>query len=288
VVAEGVPAAPAGAGVVLAVVALALAGTLAPFTLFAFGQSRVSAEVAGAFLNLEPLVGAIAGVVAFGDPVGLVQVAGGLAILAGIALSSLPLIAAGRMARRAALIVAARAAGDTVAAASTVAGASAGAGAGAGIGAGAGAEAGAWRLGAGAGAGAGREPPETGPLPQARTYESDTVHQRMCRMPHSYPSEPRPGGRNRAIAVVRGSKFGTGLTGEGRPGTAGTKRAKTRPGGRVAGRPPARGLRPGRGTALAGRGTALAGRGTAPAGRGRRTGEAGRRARRQVLLQVGG
>ena len=110
VVAEGVPAAPAGAGVVLAVVALALAGTLAPFTLFAFGQSRVSAEVAGAFLNLEPLVGAIAGVVAFGDPAGLVQVAGGLAILAGIALSSLPLIAAGRMARRAALVVAARAA----------------------------------------------------------------------------------------------------------------------------------------------------------------------------------
>src|SRR5439155_5249536 len=107
---EGVPAAPAGAGVVLAVVALALAGTLLPFTLFAFGQTRVSAEVAGAFLNLEPLVGAIAGVVAFGDPAGLVQVAGGLAILAGIALSSLPLIAAGRMSRRAALVVAARAA----------------------------------------------------------------------------------------------------------------------------------------------------------------------------------
>ena len=96
VVTEGVPAAPAGAGVVLAVVALALAGTLLPFTLFAFGQSRVSAEVAGAFLNLEPLVGAIAGAVAFGDPVGLAQVAGGLAILAGIALSSLPLLAAGR------------------------------------------------------------------------------------------------------------------------------------------------------------------------------------------------
>src|SRR5262249_6327519 len=46
VVSEGVPAAPAGAGAVLAVVGLALAGTLAPFTLFAFGQSRVSAEVA--------------------------------------------------------------------------------------------------------------------------------------------------------------------------------------------------------------------------------------------------
>jgi hypothetical protein len=121
------------------------------------------------------------------------------------------------------------------------------------------------------------------------------VHQRMCRMPHSYPSGPRPGGRNRAIAGVRASKFGAGLTGEGRPGTAGTKRAKTRPGGRVAGRPPARGLRPGRGAALAGRGAALAGRGAAPTGRGtaptgrsRRMGEPGRRARRQVLLQVGG
>src|SRR5689334_9482977 len=106
-VSEGMPAAPAGAGVVLAVVALALAGTLLPFTLFAFGQSRVSAEVAGAFLNLEPLVGAIAGAVVFGDPVGLVQAGGGAAILAGIALSSLPLIADRRVARRAALVVAA-------------------------------------------------------------------------------------------------------------------------------------------------------------------------------------
>jgi drug/metabolite transporter (DMT)-like permease len=98
---EGTPAmpgstGPAGLGAVLAVVALALGGTLAPFTLFAFGQSRVSAEVAGGFLNLEPLVGAIAGAVAFGDPVGLVQVAGGLAILGGIGLSSLPLIAGRR------------------------------------------------------------------------------------------------------------------------------------------------------------------------------------------------
>jgi drug/metabolite transporter (DMT)-like permease len=96
VLTEGTPAVPGSAGAVLAVAALALGGTLAPFTLFAFGQSRVSAEVAGGFLNLEPLVGAIAGAVAFGDPVGLVQVAGGLAILGGIALSSLPLIAGRR------------------------------------------------------------------------------------------------------------------------------------------------------------------------------------------------
>ena len=93
---EGAPAAPAGAGPVLAVAALVAGGTLLPFTLFAYGQSRVSAEIAGAFLNLEPLVGAVAGAVAFGDPVGAAQVAGGVAILAGIGLSSLPLVGASR------------------------------------------------------------------------------------------------------------------------------------------------------------------------------------------------
>ena len=74
-----------------------------PFTLFAFGQSRVSAEVAGAFLNLEPLVGAIVGAAAFGDPVGLAQVAGGAAIVAGIGLSSLPLLAGRRRSQAAPL-----------------------------------------------------------------------------------------------------------------------------------------------------------------------------------------
>ena len=66
-----------------------------PFTLFAYGQRRVPAEVAGAFLNLEPLVGAIAGIVAFGDPAGSRQLAGGTAIAVGIALSSLPLLRPG-------------------------------------------------------------------------------------------------------------------------------------------------------------------------------------------------
>jgi len=86
--AEGAPALPGRPGPVLAVAALALAGTLVPFTLFAFGQSRVPAEVAGAFLNIEPLVGAIAGIAFFGDPVGPRQLAGGLAIVLGIGLSS--------------------------------------------------------------------------------------------------------------------------------------------------------------------------------------------------------
>jgi O-acetylserine/cysteine efflux transporter len=96
VVTGGMPTAPTSAGAVLATVALVAAGTLLPFTLFAYGQSRVSAEVAGAFLNLEPLVGAIAGVVVFGNPAGLEQVTGGAAVLAGIALSSLPMLASGR------------------------------------------------------------------------------------------------------------------------------------------------------------------------------------------------
>src|SRR6185369_11797478 len=96
------------------------------------------AEVAGAFLNLEPLVGAIAGAVVFGDPVGLVQAGGGAAILAGIALSSLPLIAGRRVARRAALVVAA----------------GPGAGAGAGVGTGnVSTDVGAGRVGASAGVG---------------------------------------------------------------------------------------------------------------------------------------
>ena len=85
---EGVPPAPVGTASLLAVVALIAGGTLLPFTLFAFGQSRLPAEIAGAFLNIEPLVGAVAGVVVFGDPAGPAQMAGGAAILGGIALSS--------------------------------------------------------------------------------------------------------------------------------------------------------------------------------------------------------
>ena len=73
-----------------------MAGTLAPFTLFAYGQSKVAAEVAGAFVNLEPVVGAAAGAVVFGDPASLGLIAGGAAILAGIAMSSRQLLGSGR------------------------------------------------------------------------------------------------------------------------------------------------------------------------------------------------
>lgn len=88
VLTEGMPPAPGGACVVAVVIALAAGGTLLPFTLFAYGQSRLPAEVAGAFLNIEPLVGAVAGVVIFGDPAGPAQLAGATAILGGIAMGS--------------------------------------------------------------------------------------------------------------------------------------------------------------------------------------------------------
>jgi O-acetylserine/cysteine efflux transporter len=84
------PSAPGGTGVVLAVAALVVAGTLLPFALFAFGQARVPADLAGAFVNLEPLVGVGLAVLVFGDAFGPVQAAGAAAILGGIALSSAP------------------------------------------------------------------------------------------------------------------------------------------------------------------------------------------------------
>ena len=74
----------------LALVALVSAGTVGPFALFAYGQSRVAPALAGTFLNLEPLVGTAAGALAFGDPFGPLQLLGGAVILAGIVLSARP------------------------------------------------------------------------------------------------------------------------------------------------------------------------------------------------------
>lgn len=86
----GLPHAPASATPVAAFVALALGGTILPFWLFAFGQARVAPALAGAFVNLEPLVGVLVGWVAFSDPMGPWQVLGACAVLLGILLSLLP------------------------------------------------------------------------------------------------------------------------------------------------------------------------------------------------------
>ncbi len=92
-------AGPVSASALLATIGLVLAGTVGPTTLFAFAQSRVAADVAGAFLNIEPLVGALLGMALFADPLGPVQVAGGAAIVAGIALSTLQVVRAERLRR---------------------------------------------------------------------------------------------------------------------------------------------------------------------------------------------
>jgi drug/metabolite transporter (DMT)-like permease len=84
---EPAPALPHAAPL-LALAALSVVGTLLPFWLFAFGQARVPADVAGTFVNLEPVVGAITGWVAFGDAATFAQLAGALTVLAGIALST--------------------------------------------------------------------------------------------------------------------------------------------------------------------------------------------------------
>jgi O-acetylserine/cysteine efflux transporter len=81
---------------VIATAGLVLAGTVLPTTLFAFAQGRVSADVAGAFLNLEPLFGAAIGFVLFGNALGPTQVVGGVAVVAGIGLSSYQVVRAER------------------------------------------------------------------------------------------------------------------------------------------------------------------------------------------------
>ena len=88
---EGAPAATgATGGTVAAVAALVVLGTILPFALYAIGQARVPAELAGAFVNLEPLVGAMIGAAVFHDAFGTGQALGSAAILGGILLSVAP------------------------------------------------------------------------------------------------------------------------------------------------------------------------------------------------------
>jgi drug/metabolite transporter (DMT)-like permease len=88
--AEPAPAAAASAGSVAALLGLATVGTVLPFWLFAHGQSRVSAQQAGAYVNLEPVVGAAVGWLAFGNPATIVQILGAAGVVLGILLSGLP------------------------------------------------------------------------------------------------------------------------------------------------------------------------------------------------------
>jgi drug/metabolite transporter (DMT)-like permease len=87
---EGVPALPHLGAPLWGFLGLAVAGSLLPFALYAFGQARVVPEVAGAFVNLEPLVGALLGALLFHDPFGAAQLAGATALVVGLTLSVVP------------------------------------------------------------------------------------------------------------------------------------------------------------------------------------------------------
>ncbi len=86
--ARGLPGAPGGPTPVLALATLAVAGTVLPFWLFAFGQARVPAQLAGVYVNLEPVIGAGVGWLLFGDGAGLGLALGATAVLGGILLSA--------------------------------------------------------------------------------------------------------------------------------------------------------------------------------------------------------
>lgn len=89
-VAGGVPAAPQPGPALWGFAGLVVAGSLLPFALYAYGQARVVPEIAGAFVNLEPLVGVTFGAFMFDDPFGGIQIAGAAALLLGMMLSVLP------------------------------------------------------------------------------------------------------------------------------------------------------------------------------------------------------
>jgi O-acetylserine/cysteine efflux transporter len=88
-VADGMPPAAVPGAALWGFLGLAVLGSLLPFALYAYGQARVVPEVAGAFVNLEPLVGAAVGAGMFGDPFGSAQLAGTAALGLGIALTVL-------------------------------------------------------------------------------------------------------------------------------------------------------------------------------------------------------
>jgi len=230
---EGAPAVPGSPGPVLALLALTVGGTVLPFTLFAFGQSRVSAEVAGAFLNLEPLVGAIVGAAAFGDAVGLAQVAGGAAIVAGIGLSSLPLLAGRRRGPQAGgepLVLAADAELPALAAGAEALVLAAGAEAPA---LAAGAEALA-PVGAGSLALADAQPaPADGESPG---HGCDSLPERGSTLPHPCHPPAYHGRQNGVFVGFYGGKFGAGTAGGTRPGGALARPGPGRAGARARGR----------------------------------------------------
>lgn len=85
--------------IALALLGLITVGSLLPFALYAWGQARVPHELAGAFLNVEALVGGLIGVLAFHNQMGIKQalavalIAAGLMLVASSAPETRPALA---------------------------------------------------------------------------------------------------------------------------------------------------------------------------------------------------
>lgn len=73
----------------LSLVTLGVVATTVTTLLWNWGLSRVTASQAGVFVNLEPVVGAILGVLLFGDEFGAASIAGGVVIVVAAVVVSL-------------------------------------------------------------------------------------------------------------------------------------------------------------------------------------------------------
>jgi len=82
----GEPAPHITGSILLSLLGLVAFGSLLPFALYAWGQARVPHELAGAFLNVEALVGGLIGVLAFHDQMGIKQALATALIAAGLLL----------------------------------------------------------------------------------------------------------------------------------------------------------------------------------------------------------
>lgn len=86
----GPPPVDAPASAVASVVVLGVVCTAGTFALWNWGLAGVESSRAGVFLNLEPVVGAAAGILLFGDPTGPTLGLGGGLVLASAVWMSLP------------------------------------------------------------------------------------------------------------------------------------------------------------------------------------------------------
>lgn len=72
------------AGVWLTALALAAVSTAAPYILYTWGLARMEPGRASILASLEPVVAALTGAAAFGEPLGALTVLGILCVLAGV------------------------------------------------------------------------------------------------------------------------------------------------------------------------------------------------------------